>query len=109
MRGTVTDGTWSADVLANRQVYVVTTNPATKWIGKYTLLLPPDTNGPVDLQGCGYGVGSVSAGGKLQLSGGLADGAAFNTTVAVSRDGKCPVYVPLYPGVARLTNGADCG
>jgi hypothetical protein len=106
MHGMVTDGVWSAEVLANRQVYVATSNQATKWAGKYTLLLPPDTNGPTDLRGYGYAVGAVSTGGKLQLIGGLADGTAINTTVTVSKDGKCPVYVSLYPGIARLTNGA---
>lgn len=106
INGTVSDGNWSATVLAHRQVYAAPTNPATKWAGHYTFLLPPDAEGPVDLRGFGYGTCSITLNGKLQLAGGLADGVGINQTVAVSPDGSCPIYVPLYPGTTRLTNNS---
>ncbi len=104
LQGAVGDANWSANILAYRQVYSATTNPATTWAGQYTLLLPPDTNGPPDLRGFGYGLGTISLGGNLTLNGSLADGGNISQTVPVSQNGQCPIYVPLYPDQAWLTN-----
>ncbi|MGZ4971466.1 MAG: PQQ-dependent sugar dehydrogenase [Limisphaerales bacterium] len=105
LQGTVTDGSWSADLLAFRRTYT-TANPATKWVGRYTSLLPPDTNGPPDLQGFGYAIGTIGLTGILQVNGALGDGTTIIQSISVSKDGRCPIYIPLYPGLVRLTNNS---
>ena len=55
--------------------------------------------------------------GAANITGALADGAAFNQTVPVSQDGYVPIYANLYSGKGLLlgwinldlTNTADVG
>ena len=98
--GTVSDGVWLADLLANRAVFGSRTNPATQYAGSYTLSLPGCTNadGSVWL-GDGYLTLSVNTGGKVTYSGSLADGTSVGpASVPVSGQGYVPLYVPLYGG-----------
>jgi hypothetical protein len=103
LRGWVSNGMtggWVADLLADLAVFDARTNPATQYVGKYTLSIPGDTNqdGTVWL-GDGYLTLSVDAGGKLTYSGSLADGASTGpASVPVSGEGYVPLYVPLYSG-----------
>jgi|GEM_PF-1393776 len=105
LRGSLNGGLWSADLLAYRSIYS-TTNPATTLAGNYTMVLPPDANGPNDLSGYGYGFVQVGIGGTAQLTGALADSSAISQSVSVSKTGQWPLYVPLYYGYSFLTNNS---
>ncbi len=90
LTGTVTDGTWTASLLADYAP--VGTSP---FAGKYTLALPGSTNGPV---GDGYATVTVSAAGIATVSGKLADNSTFSQSVPLSATGHWPLYVTLSGG-----------
>jgi hypothetical protein len=80
--------------------------------GQYTMLIPPDdNNAPPNSSpgGDGYAVivnnagtvGNPSA-ARATIAGALADGTAFNQTVAVSAYGFVPIYANLYAGKGLL-------
>jgi hypothetical protein len=99
LRGWVSNGVsggWVAELLADRAVFDARTNPATQYVGKYTLNIPGDSNqnGTVGL-GDGYLTLSVDAGGKMTYSGSLAESTVVGLgSVPVSQAG----YVPQYNG-----------
>jgi hypothetical protein len=93
-------GGWVADLLADRAVFDARANPATQYVGKYTLRIPGNTNedGTVWF-GDGYLTLGMDAGGKMTYSGSLADGTSVGPgSVPVSGEGYSPLYVPLYSG-----------
>jgi hypothetical protein len=75
------------------------TNPATQYAGKYTLVIPGSASDDGAFpEGNGYGAVTVSTNGTATLSGSLADGTGLSKSVPVSRNGKWPLYMPLYAG-----------
>ena len=68
------DGSWTAELKANRAVYKAS-NPATAYVGRYTMVIPGAINAAVAPGGDGYGVVTVSASGTIALAGSLGDGA----------------------------------
>jgi hypothetical protein len=99
--GSVSAGTsWSATLEADRATYSAA-NPFTNQ-GKYTLIFGGANNGD------GYGTVSASPKGMVSLSGVLPD----NTSVApgavsVSKDGRWPLYIPLYGRFGSLVGWID--
>jgi len=93
--GTVSDGSFTSDLTANRSTFNAVTNPATEFQGYYTLLFEPGSTNADFPQGNGYGLVSVKAGGKIKLNGKLADGTKITQTGTVSDDGSWPVYIPF--------------
>jgi uncharacterized repeat protein (TIGR03803 family) len=93
--GTVSDGTFTAQVLANLAVFS-TANPSS-WVGEFTLTLPPaniaDTTVP---QGYGYATLDVSRAGNGSLRGVLGDGTKISGKFPVSGYGTWPLYNSLY-------------
>jgi hypothetical protein len=96
--GTVSDGTFTSDLTANRPVFNSKSNPATQYEGYYTILVPPNPGdtGPNFPQGSGYGSVTVDGSGRIRFSGTLADGTRVSQSTVVSKDGMWPVYIPLY-------------
>jgi uncharacterized repeat protein (TIGR03803 family) len=90
--GTSSDGTWSAGVLANLNVFSKT-NPASKFKGNYTFITSSGTNEPA---GCGCGTLTINATGSAKLTGYLPDNASLGSTFTLGTDGDIPVYIPLY-------------
>jgi uncharacterized repeat protein (TIGR02543 family) len=101
------DGTpWAATNLL--AYHATNTLPA----AEYTMLIPPDVNNTPpngSPGGDGYALitnnpGPVNhpASAAAKIIGALADGTAFNQTVAVSKDGYAPVYASLYAGKGLL-------
>lgn len=83
--GTVNDST----LLAERALSV----PSTNFAGRFTLAIPPGTNGPA---GYGYATLTNNPQGRVTLSGRLADNAALSQSVSISQNGNIPLYVSLY-------------
>lgn len=102
IRGTVSDGTWTSDILAEKATFNLG-NPATDYLGTYTFLVP-QTNYPVQPGGFGYGTVTNNLLGIVSLKGGLADGAKIIQKVSLSQDGQWPVYVQMYRSTNLVTN-----
>lgn len=95
MRGTITGPGWDAVILADRLVFDRQVNPS-PFAGVYTIIIPPgDSSGPA-----GYGCGTViiDGGGRVNLSGTLADGTKISQRSAVSEEGVLPLYAAPYSG-----------
>ncbi|HEY2083578.1 MAG TPA: S8 family serine peptidase [Verrucomicrobiae bacterium] len=100
--GTVSDpGNWTADVRADRAFPNSKTN-SVPFAGHYTLIFP-GTNGDAQFpMGDGYGAATVSAAGKIRLTGSLADGTKLSESTTATVTGEWPLYVSLYRGQGEL-------
>ena len=100
LTGTISDGTWTADLVADAAVYSKA-NPAPQ-AGKYTLLIPGSENASAQPGGNGFGAVTVSASGNVTFSGILGDGTPVTSTSIVSSEGQWPFYVSLYGGKGSI-------
>jgi uncharacterized repeat protein (TIGR03803 family) len=93
--GTVSDGVFTSDVLADLAVFSKV-NPS-PWVGSYTFIMEPaDDTDPTVPQGYGYGTINVATTGSAQLRGVLGDGTKISSVAPVSAFGALPLYVSLY-------------
>ena len=99
--GRLTDGTWVSTLSGYRAVFNTQTNPA-PYAGAYTLRLPGQDGDAALPGGDGFGTVQVSSNGLAVFAGKLADGTAFSQSAQLSREGLCPLYVPLYSGHGLL-------
>ena len=90
LQGQISDGVWTADLLANRAVFS-TANPAPQK-GKYTLVIPGDDDSSNAPGGESIGAITVDASGKVKFVGSLADGAKLTQGANVSRRGLWPFF-----------------
>jgi hypothetical protein len=99
--GTVSDGTWMADLIADRAVF-----DGKNWVspdyGRYTLLIPGDFTSHDSPGGDSYGTVTVDKRGGLRFAGSLADGTKVSQSTRVSKNGQWPLYAPLYRGEGSL-------
>jgi hypothetical protein len=100
LTGAVSDGTWTADLVADAAVYSKA-NPAPQ-AGKYTLLIPGSENASAQPGGNGFGAVTVSDSGNVTFSGTLGDGTPVTSTSIVSSEGQWPLYVSLYGGKGSI-------
>jgi hypothetical protein len=100
--GKVSDGTWTAQLMADRAGFS-RTDPATPFTNDYTLLIPGGTNAAVEPGADGFGTVVVKPDGTLTFKGTLADGSPPVTQrVPLSRRGEWPLYFSLYGGEGSL-------
>jgi PKD repeat protein len=93
--GTVSDGTFTAVVLANRAVFRGK-NPC-PWAGRYAVVFSaPPANGSNLPTGTGSATLTVTKSGSGRMSGVLADGTKISISAAVSGAGTWPLYEALY-------------
>lgn len=111
--GTISDGTWTADLLADRAVYSKT-NQAPE-AGRYTLAISGSSDTPNEPGGNGFGSLVVNELGDVTFSGLLADGTPVTASSIVSGNGHWPFYASLYGGKGSMlgwlsfTNGGISG
>ncbi|MFO1477918.1 MAG: S8 family serine peptidase [Verrucomicrobiota bacterium] len=91
--GTVSDGTWHADLLALRTPYDARTNPA-PFAGAYTWIVQgthdaSNTNLPT---GDGYAALKIDGSGAVKLAGNLADGLKLSESARIASSGQWPFY-----------------
>ncbi len=93
--GSVTDGIWSSDLVADRLVWLKTLRPALAHAGAYTASIDRSvgSNRP---DGFGYGTISVDLAGAVKLAGVLGDGTKFTQKTSISAQGYWPLYVAAY-------------
>jgi hypothetical protein len=100
--GTVSDGSWVAELTAYRAVFNLRTNPAPA-AGKYTLILPGGTEANDQIpNGDGFGSVNISAAGQVKFSGSLADGTKATESGFLSENNQWPLYLSLNQGRDQL-------
>jgi cyclophilin family peptidyl-prolyl cis-trans isomerase len=92
---------WTAQLVADRAVFNAKTNLAPQ-AGKYTMVVPIDTNSPSGPTGDGFGTVTVSTAGAVSFSGTLADGTKVTQKTGLSKDGHWPLFAALYKGKGSL-------
>ncbi len=94
--GSLSDGTWTAQINGGEAVYNSKTRPA-PFAGSYTLTVP-GTNPPAFSLGNGFGSLTVDGNGNVKFSGSLADGSKVTQSSGLTVDGAWPLFIPLYSG-----------
>jgi hypothetical protein len=104
MGGTVSNAAgWNSVIHADRAVFSAAANPATNYAGQFTLLLPHNTNAPLESpDGYGYATVTNTLAGISTFGGALADGTPFLGTAPIARNGGIPFYQSLYSGAGSL-------
>ena len=100
IRGTIGDGSWTAQLLGDRAVYSAI-RPA-PWAGLYTLAIPGTPGATLVPEGDSYGTARVEANGFVNLKGYLADHSSIAIRVSLSESGHWPLYASLYGGKGTL-------
>lgn len=103
--GTISDGTASATVTLNRNLFTRANPVPASVVGTYTLLLPsdPDHTEVTAPQGSGYGRLTVGLTGTVSLSGMLGDGTAFSRSTTLSKGATAPIYTSLFKGTGAVS------
>jgi hypothetical protein len=96
LSGTVSDGTWTADLLAKRAAFNAKTNPP-PLASKYTLVLPGGDSIDVP-NGYGFATINVDLNGKAKVGASLPDGTKFSQSIPVAPDLTLPLFANLYGG-----------
>lgn len=96
--GVVSNANWTSDITGHRVTFNAKTNPATNFVGSYTMLISGGTNPAANPFGEGVATLTVSSAGIVKLAGTLADGSKAAQSVPVAANGQVPVYVKLYGG-----------
>jgi hypothetical protein len=96
--GTVSDGSWTASILAHRAGFNKTGHPAPQ-AGRYTLIVPGNSADAANQPGGdSFGTVIVDAGGNASFTGMLADGTTVTQKAPLSKGGWWPLYAPLHGG-----------
>ncbi len=85
--GTVSDGTWTADLIADRAIFDGRTSVSPD-VGRYTLLVPGDFTLHTEPGGDSYGTVTVDKRGGLRFAGSMADGTKVSQATRVSKNGQ---------------------
>jgi len=96
-----TNTQWLAELLADRAPIYGTTNPS-PYRGRYTLVIPWNEPAAGSAGGDGFGDLLVAPNGRLTFKGTLGDGTPASQSVALSKGGYWPWYVPLLGGKGSL-------
>jgi hypothetical protein len=99
--GTISDGTWTADVVLDRDVFSGSGGTSFD-AGQYTMIIPGDFTDPSIPGGDGYGTLTVNNAGRLRFAGSLADGTKVSQSTVVAKGGQWPFYISLYRGYGAL-------
>lgn len=98
VEGTIGGPGWVATGWGFRSLFHAATNPATGWVGRYTAVLASAPTGSGSGMPPGVVTLAVSAAGRVQWNGTLADGTPMVHGAGLARNGWWPVYVGLYGG-----------
>jgi hypothetical protein len=102
----VSDGNWTAELQADRQVYGK--GQAAAQAGSYTFVIPGSSaaNSPA---GAGFGTVKVDGAGNVQWTGVLADGTKVSQKSALSKQGIWPLYASVYGGAGVVMSWVEFG
>jgi hypothetical protein len=100
--GYVSNAFWVSELFGYRARFHSSTNPATNFLGKYTMLLSGSDDAATSPLGLGCATIAVVSSGAAAIKGTLADGTAAAQKGALAANGQLPVYVNLYRGKGSL-------
>jgi uncharacterized repeat protein (TIGR03803 family) len=95
--GTVSDGTWVAELAGDRAVFDGRTSISPQ-AGKYTLVIAGKPDSLSEPGGDGVGTVSIDKAGKVRLTALLADGTKLSQSASLSKNGLWPLFAKLYGG-----------
>jgi hypothetical protein len=101
LKGTVGDGNWLVSLHADRAVFGQ--GYACGYAGAYTFMVLGSTNGPSLPAGDSYWTVMVKSSGGIALAGSLADGTKVSQSTSIAKDGRQPLWIPLYRGCGFIT------
>ena len=93
--GTVSDGSWTAQLEGDRAVFNAKTNPCPK-VGRYTFIIPGTPGQTLTPGGNSFGTALIDSNGIVSMTFSLADKTPAVLKVPLSKNAEWPVYVPLY-------------
>jgi len=94
LAGTVSDGAWTAEVAANRNVFSSRLNPAPQTgLRSFTLEQADSAPGAT-----ADGTSRISPAGNVTVRGKLGDGQRFATSSVLAKNGDLPFYLTLHRG-----------
>lgn len=99
--GSVSGGTWTAQLEGDRAVFDGKAHIAPA-AGTYTLVIPADDTCSGRPGGDGCGTVTVDKAGKLRFAGSLADGTKISQSASVSKNGEWPLFASLDKGKGVL-------
>ena len=105
--GSVSDRTWTSDLIGYRPVFDGRTNVAPQ-AGQYTMIIPGNSDSAAAPGGDSYGTLTISTSGKLRFAGALADGTKLSQSVPLSMEGLWPFYGSLYGGQGSILGWLLC-
>ncbi len=97
--GSVSDGVWMAELLADPAWSDLTDHP---YYGAYTLMIPGQPDATYEPAGFGHATVTVDWAGNILLQGKLADGEIITQSVPISKNREWPLYVSLYGGKGSI-------
>jgi hypothetical protein len=92
LSGQISNGVWTAQLLANRAVYSQAHHAPQA--GKYTLLIPGAEESEEQPGGDGFGTVTVGPAGGITFGASLPDGTKVSQSTFVSAQGQWPLYSP---------------
>ena len=92
-KGTISDGAFTADFLANRSVFNSKTNPAPQ-TGSYAITITGSGSAPVLTNG--MGTVTVLSSGVIKVVAILGDGTKMSQSTTISQSGQMPFFGSLY-------------
>ena len=96
--GEVTNSLFRSQLALDRAVFTGRGTNSSPWAGRYTMVLPRDTNAVVGPAGEGFAAVTSDARGVTTLAGVLGDGTRLASTGPISKRGSLPFFAPLYRG-----------
>jgi hypothetical protein len=99
--GTISDGTWTANLIAPNDGFDRRLNPC-PWQGSYTFVLPGTASDPTVPAGNSYATLKVDGSGNLRMVGSLADRMRFSQSLPISVLGDWPIYASLGAGKEEI-------
>jgi hypothetical protein len=100
LTGHISDGTWTAELLADRAAYSRTNSAPQS--GNYTLHIPGAEDSSTRPGGYGYGSLTVDALGNIKFVGCLGEGTKTAQKTFLSKQGQWPLYASLYSGKGQI-------
>jgi hypothetical protein len=101
--GSVSDGTWLANLASHRASFDGKSLVAPQ-AGHYTINIPGTNSSPSVPSADGYGTVTVTTAGRLSLAGSLADGTKIAQSISLSTNGQWPLFISLYNGHGSIVS-----
>lgn len=101
--GSVSDGTWSANLVGNHASFDGKSLVAPQ-AGHYTAIIPASDGVSPGPSADSFGTVTVTTSGRITFAASLADGTKFTQSTTLSTNGQWPLFIPLYNGQGSIVS-----